>query len=87
MIDDGRAKELIWDTLTRMLLGGISLSDAVDVILDDMTISVYCNLYSEEDIKAISHPYRRDYGHYFCDNPAIKSDFCVRKFNVPTLNF
>lgn len=87
MITEDRAKELIWDTLIRMLLGGISLSDAVDVILDDMTMGVYCDLYSEEDIKEISHPYRRDYCHYFVTTPVIKSDFCVRKNNVPTLNF
>lgn len=87
MIGEDREKELIRDTLIKILLGGISLSDAVDVILGDMTMGVYCNLYSEKDIKEISHLYRRDYGHYFCDNPVIKSDFCVRKNDVGTLNF
>lgn len=86
MVDENRAKELVRDTLIQMLLGGISISDAVDVIIDDMTMDVYYNLFSEKDIEEISHPYRRGCGHYFCNNSVIKSDFCVRKNDVGTLN-
>lgn len=86
MAEEDREKELIRNTLTQMLLGGISISDAVNVIIGTITIGVYCDLFSKKDIEEISHSYRRDYGHYFCNNSVIKSDFCVRKNDVGTLN-
>lgn len=50
-----------------MLLNGVSLFDTVDAILGDMTEDIYHDLYFEKDMKEISHPYKRDYGHCFLD--------------------
>lgn len=50
-----------------MLLNGVSLFDTVNAILGDMTEDIYHDLYFEKDMKEISHPYKRDYGHYFLD--------------------
>lgn len=50
-----------------MLLNGVSLFDTVNAILSDMTEDIYHDLYFEKDMKEISHPYKRDYGHYFLD--------------------
>lgn len=87
MSDLDRTIELLRNRITEMLLGGVSVSDVINAALGDMTMDIYCNLFYKKDIERITHPYRRDYGHYFCNNPVIKSDFCVRKNNVDTLNF
>ena len=53
--------------MEEMLLNGVSLFDTVDTIIGDMKADIYHDLYFEKDIKEISHPYKRDYGHYFLD--------------------
>ena len=62
-----KMKQLLRQRMEEMLLNGVSLFDTVDVLLGDITVDVYYNLYSEKDILEISHPYKRDYGHYFLD--------------------
>lgn len=60
-----KMEQLLWQRMEEMLLNGVSLFDTVDALLGDITVDVYYNLYSEKDILEISHPYKRDYGHYF----------------------
>lgn len=62
-----KMKQLLWARIAEMVLGGVSLYDTVDALLGDITMSVYCELYSAKDILEISYPYKRDYGHYFLD--------------------
>ena len=62
-----KARQLLWRRMEEMFLNGVSLFDTVDAIIGDMTADIYHDLYFEKDIKEISHPYKRDYGHYFLD--------------------
>lgn len=67
METDEKMRQLLWARIAEMLLNGVSLFDTVDAIISDMTEDIYHDLYFEKDIKEISHPYKRDYGHYFLD--------------------
>lgn len=67
METDEKMRQLFWARIAEMLLNGVSLFDTVDAIISDMTEDIYHDLYFEKDIKEISHPYKRDYGHYFLD--------------------
>lgn len=60
-----KMRQLLWRRMEEMLLNGVSLFDTMDAILGDMTQDIYHDLYFEKDMKEISHPYKRDYGHYF----------------------
>lgn len=62
-----KMRQLLWRRMSEMLLNGASVFDTVDALLGDITVDVYHNLYSAKDMKEISHPYKRDYGHYFLD--------------------
>lgn len=62
-----KIKQLLWQRMGEMLMNGVSLSDTVNALLGDITIDIYHNMYSVKDIVEISHPYKRDYGHYFLD--------------------
>ena len=62
-----KARQLLWRKMEEMLMNGVSLFDTVDTIIGDMTADIYHDLYFEKDIKEISHPYNRNYGHYFLD--------------------
>lgn len=67
METDEKMRQFLWARITEMLLNGVSLFDTVDALIGDITVDVYYNLYSAKDILEISHPYKRDYGHYFLD--------------------
>lgn len=62
-----KMEQLLRQRMEEMLLNGVSPFDIVDTLLGDMTMDVHHNLYSAKDMKEISHPYKRDYGHYFLD--------------------
>ena len=62
-----KMRQLFWMRMEEMLLNGVSLFDTVNAILGDMTEDIYHDLYFEKDMKKISHPYKRDYGHCFLD--------------------
>ena len=62
-----KMRQLLRRRMEEMLLNGVSLFDTVDALLGDMGVDIYHELYSEKDMKEISHPYKRDYGHYFLD--------------------
>lgn len=62
-----KMEQLLRQRMEEMLLNGISSFDIVDALLGDITMDVHHNLYSAKDMEEISHPYKRDYGHYFLD--------------------
>lgn len=62
-----KMRQLLWRRMEEMLLNGVSPFDTVNAILGDMTEDIYHDLYFEKGMKEISHPYKRDYGHYFLD--------------------
>lgn len=82
-----KMRQLLWRRMSEMLSNGVSVFDTVDALLGDITVEIYDDLYSAKDIEEITLPCKRDYGHYFLDDPIIKSDFCVIKNNVDTLKF
>jgi len=62
-----KMKQLLWRRMEEMFLNGVSLYDTVDALLGDITVDIYHDLYSAKDVEEVSHPYKRDYGHYFLD--------------------